>query len=392
MSNEQWQQYFRKTLSDADACQLLRRRAWHVDRESSQLQLRDGRQLINFGTNDYLGLRRDPRLAQAVLASLASTGVGAGASPLVSGYSVALAELEHRLANWQHTDAALVFSSGMAMNMGVIASLVGPDDLILSDRLNHASLIDGCRLSGAHKRVYPHSDVGAVTKLLQQERSRYGRAVVITESVFSMDGDIAPLGDLAAVCERFDTGLIVDEAHATAVFGATGAGLGEEFGANHRWLAKLGTLSKGMGTCGGFVAGTRLLVDFLVNKCRSYIYSTSIAPPVVAATLAAVEIIPQLKDRRARLHSLSQHVRESLQSQSWHVPNGSTPIVPVIVGNAEKALTLSNQLAAHGCYVPAIRPPTVPAGGARLRITLSASHTDAQIETLLHAFGQEAAR
>lgn len=390
MTTSDWQTFFRQTLAEVEAAKLLRRRVWHVEDGEPLLQHRGGRRLINFGTNDYLGLRRDWRLARAVAVSLPSLGVGAGASPLVSGYSSALAELEQQLAAWQQTESALVFSSGLAMNIGLLPTLVGADDLILSDRLNHASLIDGCRLSGAHKRIYAHADVSEVAELLAKERTKYARALVVTESVFSMDGDIAPLEELADVCDRYDAGLIVDEAHASGVLGATGGGLSEELRAGKRWLAKLGTLSKGIGTCGGFVAGSQALVDFLVQRCRSYIYSTAIAPPVVAATRAAVALMPSLSPQRERLRTLGQHVRSSLQSGGWQVPDGRTPIIPVIVGTSERALELSAHLAESGCYVPAIRPPTVPPGGARLRVSLSAAHSDQQIEQLLAAFAKRA--
>ncbi len=240
--------------------------------------------------------------------------------PLVSGYNLALADLEQRIAHWQGTEASLVFSSGLAMNIGTIASLVGSEDLVLSDRLNHASLIDGCRLSGAHKRIYAHNDVEEVRGILQRERSRYQRALVVTESIFSMDGDRAPLEQLQAVCDDYDAALLVDEAHASGVYGASGAGMGELTGQTTRWLGKLGTLSKAIGSCGGFVAGSRDLIDYLVNKCRSYIFSTAIAPPTVAATTASVGLIPQLHTRREHLLALSNQLRAQLQSQGWSVP------------------------------------------------------------------------
>lgn len=383
--NSSWQSFFRQTLAEAEAQCLKRHRTWHVQGGDHQEQLRERRWLINFGSNDYLGLRHDRRLARAIENALPTLGVGAGASPLVSGYSSALVLLEERLAAWQGTEAALVFSSGMAMNIGVISALAGREDLVLSDQLNHASLIDGCRLSGANKRIFPHADVAAARAVLAAERSRYRRALVITESVFSMDGDIGPLEELAEICRSHDAGLLVDEAHATGLYGASGAGFGEVLGATNDWLAKLGTLSKGIGTCGGFVAGSRELIDYLVNRCRTYIYSTGIAPPLVAATLAAIELMPELSERRERLQAISRRVRLALAEQGWRVPRGETPIVPVIVGSSERAVALSRQLLRAGLFVPAIRPPTVAADAARLRISLSAAHSDDQIERLLSA-------
>ncbi len=225
-----WSDFFRHTLSEAEQTHSKRTRQWHVDDSPVCLRRSDGTRLINFATNDYLGLRHDARLASAAVLASQTLGVGAGASPLVTGYNLALAELESRLAAWQGTQAALVFSSGLAMNIGVVAALVGSEDLVLSDRLNHASLIDGCRLSGAHKRIYEHCQSQQVRQILEQERGRYRRALVVTESVFSMDGDQAPLGELQDICQRYDAGLLVDEAHATGVYGPQGAGLGELFG------------------------------------------------------------------------------------------------------------------------------------------------------------------
>ncbi|MGN6134011.1 MAG: 8-amino-7-oxononanoate synthase [Aureliella sp.] len=378
-----WQAYFRQSLDQLQADHLRRQRNWHSSANDPLEMLISGQSLVNFGSNDYLGLRHEPELILAARRAMSTLGVGSGSSPLVTGYNSQLAELEQRLAQWQGTEAALAFSSGLAMNIGVVAALIGPGDLVLSDQLNHASLIDGCRLSGAEKRIYPHADVSAVEAMLRAERSRYRRAIVLTESVFSMDGDVAPLAELAALCRRYQAGLVVDEAHATGAVGATGAGLGEELGASGQWLAKLGTFSKGLGTCGGFVAGSRGLIDFLVNRCRSYIYSTAIAPPTVAATLAAVALMPHLVERRERLTALSQRVRAALSEQGWQIPSGSSPIVPVIVGSSQQVLTLSLELRACGLFVPAIRPPTVPPGAARLRITLSSAHSDHHIERLL---------
>lgn len=385
MSAGDWQAFFSEVLDGAQRANVRRSRSVHVEGDDLHTQFRNGQRLINFGSNDYLGLRRDRRLALAVERALPTLGVGSGASPLVSGYSSALAELEQRIAAWQGTEAALVFSSGMAMNIGVVAALVEQGDLVLSDRLNHASLIDGCRLSGASKRIYLHANAQAVEDLLRTERGRFRRALVITESVFSMDGDVAPLAELADICWRYDTGLIVDEAHASGLFGPSGAGLGEHLNATTTWLAKLGTFSKALGTCGGFVAGSRGLIDFLVNRCRSYIYSTAISPTVVAATLASIELMPSLTEQRLRLHTIGQHIRSELKQQGWLVPDGSSPIVPIIVGTSERALAISRELLDAGLFVPAIRPPTVPEGGARLRISLSSSHSDQQLSELCRA-------
>lgn len=382
-----WNEFFRDSLAETLRQHARRQRAWHIDESPVSFRRADGSRLINFAANDYLGLRHDSRLIDAAKQSLSTSGVGAGASPLVSGYNLALADLEHRIARWQGTEACLVFSSGLAMNIGVIAALVGPEDLVLSDRLNHASLIDGCRLSGAHKRIYAHGNVDEVRTILGQERSRYRRALLVTESIFSMDGDRAPLEELQAVCDQYDVGLLVDEAHASGIYGATGAGLGELAGATSKWLGKLGTLSKAIGTCGGYVAGSRDFIEYLVNKCRSYIFSTAIAPPIVAATAASVALIPQLNERREQLRRLSVKLRLQLHSQGWQTGVGDSPIVPVIIGENAATMELSQRLQEAGYYVPAIRPPTVPPGTARLRISLCAAHSIEQIECLAAELG-----
>lgn len=382
-----WNEFFRDNLAEALRQHAYRRRAWHIDESPVIFRRADGSRLINFAANDYLGLRHDVRLIDAAKRSLSTSGVGAGASPLVSGYNLALADLEQRIARWQGTEASLVFSSGLAMNIGVIAALVGPDDLVLSDRLNHASLIDGCRLSGAHKRIYAHGNVDEVRNILRQERSRYRRALLVTESIFSMDGDRAPLEELQAVCDQYDVGLLVDEAHASGIYGPTGAGLGELAGATSKWLGKLGTLSKAIGTCGGYVAGSHDFIEYLVNKCRSYIFSTAIAPPVVAATAASVALMPQLNERREQLRKLSVKLRLQLHSQGWQTAVGDSPIVPVIIGENAATMELSQRLQKAGYCVPAIRPPTIPPGTARLRISLCACHSIEQIECLAAELG-----
>jgi len=386
MTNRNWEDYFRTALADIEQTNLRRRRVPHTEGLVAMTQWRRGEIVVNFGSNDYLGLRRDARLIEAAANALSVWGVGSGSSPLVTGYSSQLAELEQQLASWQGTEAALVFSSGMSMNIGVIAALAGPNDLVLSDQFNHASLIDGCRLSGAAKRIFPHADARAVEQLLCSEREHYQRAIVVTESVFSMDGDVAPLAELVELCERYDAGLIVDEAHASGLFGATGAGLGEQSFSGNSWLAKLGTFSKAIGTCGGFVAGSHAMIDYLIHRCRSYVYSTAISPTVVAATLAAVQLIPQLADRRMRLEDLCRRVRIDLRAQGWKIASDGTPIIPIVVGSSERALELQAKLAEMGLWVPAIRPPTVPAGAARLRISLSSLHCDQQIDHLVQAF------
>ncbi len=395
-----WRTHLQRQLDQLSHQHLMRKRHWHVDVSSVEFMRPGGRRIVNFGTNDYLGLRHDGRLVAAANHAMQVSGVGAGASPLVSGYSSLHAQLEDKLAQWQKSEASLVFTSGMSMNTGVIPALAGPNDLVLSDQLNHASLIDGCRLSGAHKRIFEHGNVSMAADLLKAERGKYERVLLITESVFSMDGDIAPLHELTRLCEEHQVGMLVDEAHATGVYGPSGAGLGEELDLSSRWLLKLGTLSKGIGTCGGFATGSQLVITFLVNRCRSYIFSTALAPPVVAASAQAIELIPELADRRQRLKHISSSLRTRLLEDGWNVPTGDSPIIPIIVGSSESAMELSARLLEANFFVPAIRPPTVPAGTSRLRLSLSAAHTDEHIAGLVtqlkslngrqHAYSQSA--
>lgn len=364
--------------------------------------------LIDFGSNDYLGLRSHPDVLAALHESTAQdphlqsslppsdpnaphaplTAVrwGAGASPVLSGYTTQHAALEQSLAEFSGTDAALVFSSGYACHSGSVACLAGSGDLILSDRLNHASLIDGCRLSRATTVVYPHTEAGFVREYLQQHRHQFDKVMVLSESIFSMDGDAAPLLDLAELARRYDAGLVIDEAHAVGVYGPRGGGLVEELGLQSQVLAKLGTLSKALGCVGGYVAGDETLIAYLVNHCRSYLFSTASPGLSLVAAHRALQLLIAMQARRQTLRLQATALRQRLQHIGMDVPRGDSPIIPVIVGSETRALQLSQQLWERGIYVPAIRPPTVAAGTCRLRISLSASHTDEQLERLLSAF------
>lgn len=341
--------------------------------------------LIDFGNNDYLGLACHPSV---VAAFQSAQRVGSGASPVLTGYGDAHRILERRIARLGHTEDALVFSSGFACNVGVIAGLAGTGDLILSDELNHASLIDGCRLSRASVEVYPHNDVEYLRHFLAERRSSFAKAMVLTESVFSMDGDCAKLIQLAELCEQYDCGMVVDEAHALGVFGERGSGLVEELNLENRILAKLGTLSKAVGTIGGYVCGSSVLIEFLVNHCRSYLFST--APPVATmlASTASIDLIESMREQRLELRALSTALRSRLREQGWNVPEGESPIVPLIVGGEAEVVGLSMRLRERGLYVPAIRPPTVPVGKCRLRISLSTVHNKSHIEILGDALSE----
>jgi 8-amino-7-oxononanoate synthase len=373
-------------LAALSADDLLRRRTTHAGPQGPVVRI-DGRDVINFGSNDYLGLAADPRLADAARRTLHNEGCGSGASPLVVGHGQATLRLERRLAEFEGTEAALVFSSGFAANLGVIGALVGSGDAVFSDRLNHASIIDGCRLSRATVFVYPHADCAALEALLR-DAAGFRRRLIVTDSVFSMDGDLAPLAELAEIAEQYAAMLMVDEAHATGVFGELGRGVGEQLGLDARIDVRMGTLSKALGCGGGFVCGRRSLVDWLVNRARSYIFSTALPPSVAAAAAAALEIVRDEPHRRQRLLQRAGWLAEELRRRGWSVGRTQSQIVPLVVGEPRRALEVSADLLKRGLWVPAIRPPSVPQGESRLRIGLSYAHDDSMIERLLSAVGE----
>ncbi|MBY0525855.1 MAG: 8-amino-7-oxononanoate synthase [Gemmataceae bacterium] len=340
-----------------------------------------GRELLNFASNDYLNLAADSRLARAAARAAHRYGTGAGASPLVSGYLPPHRALERALARWEEADAALVFPSGFAANLAVIAALASPEDAVFSDELNHASLIDGCRLARAAIHVYRHADAGHLETLLKREGRTARRRLIVSETVFSMDGDQAPLAELLDLATRHECLLVLDEAHATGVLGAQGRGLG----AVARHVVKVGTLSKALGAQGGFISATRPLIDYLVNHARPYIFSTALAPPIAAAACRAVAIAAKADAARRHLQLLGDLLRTELQAAGIGENRSQSPIVPVIVGDARRALDLSARLEAQGLLVPAIRPPSVPVGTARLRISLTAGHSAADVHRLVGA-------
>ena len=343
----------------------------------------DGRRLVNFGSNDYLGLAGDPRLIEAAARAALDDGWGSGASPSIVGRSTWHDRLEAALAQFEGTEAALAFSSGYAANVGIIPALVDRGDQIFSDALNHASLIDGCRLSRAQVTIYPHADVAALEASLRDAPST-GRRMIVTESVFSMDGDVAPLDLIADLAERYGAMLLVDEAHATGVFGPTGRGVAEAMGPQTlaRIDVRVGTLSKALASSGGFVAGRATLIDWLFNRARSYVFSTAPTAASAAAAVEALRIVRDEPERRVELLARADRLREALASEGWNLGRSMSPIVPVIVGSSDEALRLSAALASAGFFVPAIRPPTVAPGQSRLRISLTYRHDDAQLDGL----------
>jgi 8-amino-7-oxononanoate synthase len=347
----------------------------------------DGQELVSFGSNDYLGLAADPRLAAAVAEALRREGWGSGASPLVTGQAALHVRLQQRLAELEGTEAALMFPSGFAANLGAIAALVGRGDVVFSDRNNHASLLDGCRLSRADVRVYPHGDWRALEGLLARAAGR--RRLIVTDSLFSMDGDLAPLVELTELAARRQAMLLIDEAHATGVFGRHGRGVAEHLGVDEGLAAsvtvRVGTLSKALGCAGGFVAGSSTLIEWLLNRARSYIYSTAAPAAGSAAALVALDIVAAEPGRGSELLSRAASLRSELAAQGWDVGGSQSQIIPILVGEPARAVELSTRLRQRGLLVPAIRPPTVPEGQSRLRISLTAAHTPEMIEMLLDA-------
>lgn len=360
---------------------LLRRLQTRQHMQAVEIAI-EGSQMINFGSNDYLALAADKRLTDAVAATLAEYGWGSGASPLITGHSELHCRLENRLAEFEGTEAALVFTSGFAANTGAVAALVGVGDVVFTDRKNHASLIDGCRLSRADVRTYPHNDWQMLDRLLSKT-SQYGRRLIVTDGVFSMDGDLPPLDELAKLAEKYDAMLLVDEAHATGVFGKQGRGVTEHFGLEDKVHVRVGTMSKAIGCIGGFVAGSRPLIEWLINRARPYIYSTAAPAVTAAAALAALDIVEHEPERRIQLLARSEKLRLALTNQGWHIGQSGSQIIPIIVGDPSRAVRISTKLREQGLLVPAIRPPTVPEGEALLRISLTCKHTDEMLDKLL---------
>lgn len=347
----------------------------------------DGERLLLLGSNNYLGLAADRRLAEAAGEAARRYGSGSGASRLVSGTQALHVELEAALARFKGTADCVLFSSGYLANLGAITALVGRGDAIVSDAWNHASIIDGCRLSGAEIAVYPHADVDACEARLRAARAAGRRRLLLcTDSVFSMDGDLAPLAALIDLAHRYQAMLLVDEAHATGVLEPRRGGLAASAGAGEKADVLVGTCSKALGSAGGFVAGSRALCDYLRNRARSFVFDTAPPPPAVSATLRALAIVeaePQL-GQRVREHAA--RLFRGLSAIGYHVRPPAAAIVPVVVGDSAQAVALSDALRRRGIFAPAIRPPTVPGGTARIRLCPMASHSDEQIEQVIAAF------
>lgn len=344
-----------------------------------------GRRMLMFSSNNYLNLAAHPAVKRAALETIERFGVGAGASRLVAGSLEPLHRLEQSLARFKKVEAALVFGSGYLANMGAITALVGPGDTIFSDELNHASLIDGCRLSKATLKVFRHRDAGHL-KVLLEDSDRAGRRLIVTDSVFSMDGDLAPLTDIVELARGFGAAVMIDEAHGVGVFGPGGAGLAAELGLSNEIDVQVGTLSKALGAYGAYVAGSRTLIDFLINRARCFIYTTGLPPAMAAAANEALEVMKREPERISRLHDNAAYMSAALVAAGFKLAPTTSPILPVMVGDSKTALRMAERLFARGVYVIAIRPPTVAEGCARLRVTPTAGHTRADLDRAIGAF------
>lgn len=375
--------HLRRALDALTRDSLLRSPRVHEAAHAPELLIH-GARVINLCSNDYLGLAADPAIARAAAEALHEHGLGAGAARLVTGTHALHRRAEATLARYVAKPSALLFSTGYAANVGSVQALVGKGDVIFSDALNHASLIDGARLSRARVIVYRHGDPEHLRELLAAHRAEHSVALVITESLFSMDGDTAPLRELRALCDTYDAGLYVDEAHAIGVLGPSGRGLCAELDVHADVL--MAGLGKAFGCTGAFVAGSTDLTQLLENRARSFVFSTAAPHALAAATITACELVERADDRRAQLIANAIHVREQLTTFGYHVLPGRGPIVPAIIGSPDAVMTLSRSLFERGVFVQGIRPPTVPPGTSRLRITPIATHSEAQLTRALAAF------
>jgi 8-amino-7-oxononanoate synthase len=363
----------------------LYRRLRLIEGEQAPILTVDGQKVLNFCSNNYLGLANHPALREAAKKAIDRYGCGSGASRLISGNMTLHEELENKIAELKGTEAALVFNSGFQANTGILATLVGEDDVIFSDALNHASIIDGCRLARARIVVYGHCDLDQLERGLRDAQDK-NRKLIVTESLFSMDGDEAPLAGIVDLAEKHGAMVMVDEAHATGVFEPNGAGLVANLGIGDRVLVQMGTLGKALGGFGAYVAGKRSLRELLINRCRSFIFTTSLPPAVMAMAIAAIDIVNKEPERRQALRDNCEMLRSGSKSLGHSLGNSRSHILPLMIGDATRCMKLSEDLLQRGVFAQGIRPPTVPPGTSRLRITLMATHTREHIDQALGTF------
>ena len=383
-----FQVHLGRKLGEIDEAGLRRKLREVESAQEVEIEIGD-QKLLNFSSNDYLGLARHPALKESAVEAVRLFGVGAGSARLISGSLAVLHELEAAAAAFKGTEASLSFSSGYAAALGTVPALVGEGDIVVVDKLVHSSLVDAARLSGAKLRVFKHNDLVDLERILKWARESGANTLIITESVFSMDGDIAPLGNIVKLKEAYGAWLMLDEAHATGLYGKGRRGVAEEFRVTDQVEVQMGTLGKALGAAGGLICGSQSLVDLLINRARSFIYSTAPVPAQAAAAHRAIEVIGSDEGERlcSRLWENVEKLKNSLTECGWKLPSGQSAILPLIVGAEDDAVALSQRLLEAGLWAPAVRYPTVARGEARLRITVSAAHTDENIEMLLEVLG-----
>ena len=356
-----------------------------VENDQGPTLILDGREVVNLSSNNYLGIANHPDLATAAKLAIDRYGCGSGASRLISGNMTLHEELEAKLAAFKGTEAALVFNSGFQANTGIVSTLAGAEDVVFSDALNHASIIDGCRLSRAKTIVYGHGDLDQLEAALK-ESTRARRKLIVTETIFSMDGDQAPLTGIVELAEKYGAMVMVDEAHATGVCGDSGAGVVAKLGLSERVAAQMGTLGKALGGFGAYVAGSAALRELLINRCRSFIFTTALPPAIMAMAIAAVDLVRREPQRRETLWRNCRALKLGLGGLGYSLPESQSPILPLIIGDADKCMRYSERLLERGVFAQGIRPPTVAPGTSRLRITLMATHTTEHIDRAIEAF------
>ncbi len=373
--------FFNETLLSLERANLKRQLKTVQSSQGREIVI-DGKKVLNFCSNNYLGLADDIRLRQSAMEGIAQYGLGSGASRLVCGNMKPFEELEQSIARFKGTESSLVFSSGYMANQGIISSLFDRADIIFSDRLNHASIVDGILLSRAEWKRYPHRDINALEAMLKESKGFKKRAI-ITDTVFSMDGDIAPLDQLVSLAKEYDAWLMVDEAHALGVLGENGRGAAEHFGIEKQIDIQMGTLSKAVGSYGAYCCGSKNLMEYLINCSRSFIYTTALPPAIVAASLKALQIIQQEPHRRQKLWENTKYLAQGLRDLGFNILQSQTPIIPILTKDPEVAVKFSKKLFEEGVFIQAIRPPTVPQDTARLRLTVMATHTREDLDFLL---------
>ncbi|MFH1854619.1 MAG: 8-amino-7-oxononanoate synthase [Candidatus Omnitrophota bacterium] len=345
----------------------------------------DGREVILFSSNNYLGLANHPEVIKAQIDAVKEFGAGSCASRLISGNMSLHEELEREIADFKNTERSIVFPTGYMTNVGAISSLVREDDLVICDKLNHASIFDGVRLSRARLRVYPHKNLRKLEEILKKETA-YKKKLIITDGVFSMDGDIAPIPDLARIAKKFSAMLMIDDAHAAGVLGETGRGTCEHFGIKEGVDIQMGTLSKAFGSLGGYIAGSRSLVEYIRNRARSFIYTTGLPPAIVSGCIKAIEIAIKDKDLRKRLWQNAERFKTGLKGLGFDTMGSETQIVPVLTGDVSSTMRTAERLFDMGIFAPGVRPPTVPKNKCRIRVSIMATHKDTHIDKAIDAF------